>query len=86
MQVFYNVLNWIDGNILWGIPMIVLILVSGIFITVRSRCFQVRKFGLSLKHTVGGTVEQMKKKEKKDAYAKRAIDKMKAFIEGNYSE
>ena len=29
---------------------------------------------------------KVKKKEKKDAYAKRAIDKMKAFIEGNYSE
>lgn len=78
MQVVYDVLNWIDGNILWGIPMIVLILVSGVFITVRSRCFQVRKFALSLKHTVGGTVKQMKKKEKKEKDP-NAISPFEAF-------
>ncbi len=65
MQVVYNVLNWIDGNILWGIPMIVLILLSGILLSVRSKFFQIRKFGLTIKHTVGGTVKQMKAQDKK---------------------
>lgn len=77
MQVVYDLLNWIDGNILWGIPMIVLILVSGIFLSVRSKFFQVRKFGHSLKHTVGGTVKQMKSKEKSDA--PNAISPFEAF-------
>ncbi|MBQ8174207.1 MAG: sodium:alanine symporter family protein [Clostridia bacterium] len=65
MEALYNTLNWVDGNILWGIPMIILILVSGIFLSVRSKFFQVRKFGACMEHTVGGTVKQMKKKEKK---------------------
>ena len=66
MQAIYDALNWVDGNILWGIPMIILILVSGIFLSVRSKFFQIRKFGACMKHTVGGTVKQMKSKEKKD--------------------
>ena len=66
MEALYNALNWVDGNILWGIPMIVLILVSGIFLTVRSKFFQIRKFGACMKHTVGGTVKQMKAKDKKE--------------------
>ena len=65
MEKLYDILNWIDGNILWGIPMIILILLSGIFLSIRSKFLQVRKFGTSLKHTVGGTIKQMKKKDKK---------------------
>ncbi len=66
MEKLYEALNWVDGNILWGIPMIVLILVSGIFLSLRSKFFQIRKFGACMKHTVGGTVKQMKAKEKKE--------------------
>ncbi len=77
MEKLYDLLNWIDANVLWGIPMIILILVSGIFLSVRSKFMQVRKFGTSLKHTVGGTVKQMKKKEKsKD---KNTISPFEAF-------
>ena len=78
MQVVYDVLNWIDGNILWGIPMIILILASGIFLSIRNKFFQVRKFGTSLKHTVGGTIKQMKKKEKKSTNP-NAISPFEAF-------
>ena len=78
METLYNIFNWIDGNILWGIPMIVIILASGIFLTVRSKAFQVRKFGTSLKHTVGGTIKQMKKKEKKEKDP-NAISPFEAF-------
>ncbi len=77
MQAIYDVLNWIDSNILWGIPMIILILLSGIFLTVRSKFFQVRKFGTSIKHTVGGTAKQMKSgKKTKDP---NAISPFEAF-------
>lgn len=84
MQVVYDVLNWIDGNILWGIPMIVLILVSGVFLTTRSKAFQVRKFGLSVKHTVGGTVKQMKDKKgrEKDPNAISAFEAFSTAVSG----
>lgn len=64
MQAIYDVLNWIDGNILWGIPMIVLMLGVGILLTIRTKAFQVRKFGFSMKNTMGKTFKQMKKGEK----------------------
>ena len=77
MQAIYDVLNWIDSNVLWGIPMIILILLCGIFLTVRSKFFQIRKFRTSIKHTVGGTVKQMKQEKKeKDP---NAISPFEAF-------
>lgn len=65
MQAIYDFLKEISDNILWGIPMVILILASGIFLSVRNKFLQVRKFGTSLKHTVGGTISRMKKKETK---------------------
>lgn len=65
MQIIYDVMNWIDSNILWGIPMIVFIVASGIFLTIKSRFFQVNKFGYALKQTMGETVRQMGGKNKK---------------------
>ena len=61
MQAIYDVLNWINSNILWGIPVIALILCVGILLTIRSKAMQVRKFGTSMKSTIGKTVKQMKK-------------------------
>ena len=78
MQWIYDVLNWIDGNILWGIPMIILILVSGIFLSMRSKFLQVRKFGATMKHTVGGTIKQMKSVDKKSKDP-NAISPFEAF-------
>ncbi len=77
MQVIYDVLNWIDGNILWGIPMIAIILACGVLLTVRSRFFQVRKFGHALKSTIGGTAKRMKNKEKNTSAS--AISPFEAF-------
>ena len=64
MQVIYDVLNWIDGNILWGIPMIVLIVGTGILVSVRTKFLQVREFGYVLKQTMGKTFKQMRGKDK----------------------
>ena len=76
MEVVYNVLNWIDGNILWGIPMIVLILLCGILLTIRTKFFQVRKFKTSIKNTMGESFIQMKKKDKSD---KNTVSPFEAF-------
>lgn len=77
MQAVYDALNWVDGNILWGIPMIALIIAVGIFLTIRSKFFQVRKLGLSIKHTVGGSIKAMKNNQKTDD--PNAISPFEAF-------
>ena len=78
MQVVYDVLNWIDGNILWGIPMLALIILCGIFLTIRLKVFQVRKFGYSLKQTMGRSIRQMKG-EKLTLDDEKAISPFEAF-------
>lgn len=44
-----NILNLIDG-LVWGVPLIVLILSVGIFLTVRLKGLQFTKLGLAIKH------------------------------------
>jgi quinolinate synthase len=60
MQTLYNVLNWIESNILWGIPMLILIIPCGVFLTVRKKAFQVTKFGYAIKQTMRRSIRQMK--------------------------
>ena len=45
-------LDWLNG-ILWGVPLIALMLLTGLYFTIRSGFFQFRHFGWILKHTVG---------------------------------
>lgn len=47
-------LNWLDG-ILWGLPLIVLMVATGLYFTIRSGAFQFTYFGHILKKT-GGTL------------------------------
>lgn len=77
MQAIYDALNWINSNILWGIPVIALILGVGILLTIRSKALQVRKFGTAMKGTIGKTVKQMKKGEKKNS--KNTLSPFAAF-------
>ncbi len=45
-------LNWLDG-VLWGLPLIVLMIVTGLYFTVRSGFFQFRYFPWIMKRTAG---------------------------------
>ena len=47
-----NFLNWLNG-VLWGLPLIVLMVATGLYFTVRSGFFQFRHFGWIMKHTAG---------------------------------
>ena len=47
-----NFLNWLDG-VLWGLPLIVLMVVTGLYFTIRSGFFQFRYFGRIWRHTIG---------------------------------
>lgn len=50
-MTFEQILSTIDDAV-WGIPLIVLILGCGIWLTVRTRCLQIRKLGTSLRYMV----------------------------------
>ena len=79
MQAIYDVLDWIDGNILWGIPMLILIIGTGILVSVRTKFFQIRKFGYSLKETMGKTFKLMSSKNKDNLLNEKAISPFEAF-------
>lgn len=57
-------LNWLDG-VLWGLPLIVLMIVTGLYFTVRSRFFQFRHFGWIMRRT-GGQMFGSGKEAKED--------------------
>ena len=65
-----KIVAFVNDNILWGIPMVVLILGVGIFMTVRLKGLQARKFGYSLNTTIVPIVKQIfgsgKKKTEKN--------------------
>jgi len=54
-----NVLN----NLLWGVPMLLLILIVGIWMTYSSGAVQIRKFGYAMKNTLGKMFKQKKAEE-----------------------
>lgn len=73
-----ELVEFINSNILWGIPMIVAILGVGIYMTVRTKAVQVRKFGNSMSSTLVPTIKSIgKKKEKSDG--KKTISQFEAF-------
>ena len=57
-------LNWLDG-VLWGVPLIALMILTGLYFTVRSGFFQFRHFGWIMKRT-GGKLFQKKTKQVKE--------------------
>lgn len=59
-----EIIGFINDNILWGIPMILIILGAGILLTVRSKVLQVCKFKTSVKATIVPTVKSIFKKDK----------------------
>lgn len=72
MQKVYEVLTWIDNNILWGIPVVAFLILTGVVLTVMTRFFQVRKFGFAVKNTFTASLKQVKRGlcEKKKAGGK----------------
>ncbi len=71
--------NSFINNIVWGWPMIVLILGTGILITVRTKCMQVRKFGTSWGETIVPTVKSIGKKKKGLSKKENSISQFEAF-------
>ena len=78
MEQITKIITFINDNILWGIPLIIAILGTGILLTIRMRFLQVRKFKESLSTTIVPTVKSIgKKKVKKDG--EKTISQFEAF-------
>ena len=58
-------INGVINGVVWGWPMIILILGTGIYLTVRTKCLQVRKFGTSWGETIIPTVKSIRVKKDK---------------------
>ncbi len=41
------------NNVVWGVPMLILLVGAGIWLTIRTGAFQFRKFGYAMKNTIG---------------------------------
>ncbi len=52
ISVIENV-NSVVNSFAWGPIMLILLVGTGIYLSVRTRFIQVRKFGYSMKHTMG---------------------------------
>ena len=69
-------LNWLDG-VLWGVPLIALMILTGLYFTVRSGFFQFRHFGWIMKRT-GGKLFQ-KEKEASEGKERVCFPHLKQF-------
>ena len=70
--------NDVINGVVWGWPMIILILGTGILLTIRTKCMQVRKFGTSWGETIIPTVKSIGKKPSK-AKKENTISPFEAF-------
>lgn len=79
MDKLLEVITFINDNILWGIPLIVALLGTGILLTIRTRFVQVRKFGDSVSSTIVPTIKSMGKKQAKGDGKTKTISQFEAF-------
>lgn len=79
MEKITQIITFVNDNILWGIPLIVAILATGILITVRTKFLQVRKFKDSLSTTIVPTIKSIGKKQKVEGEEGETISQFEAF-------
>lgn len=85
MDAFLDLVAKVNGfinNIVWGWPAIIIILLTGIILTVRTKFLQVTKFRDSLKSTVGETIVDMKKNKGKKRTGVSPFEAFAAAISG----
>ena len=62
MKNITEIINQFD-SLVWGIPMLVLLLGTGVFLSIRLRFIQFRRFGYIMKKTVGQLFVRREKQE-----------------------
>ena len=53
VQTVTNINNSVNGFV-WGMPMLIMLVGTGILMTILTKAFQVSKFGHWMKNTIGG--------------------------------
>ena len=71
-------INDVLNSYVWGWPTIILILGTGLLLTIRTRVLQVRKFGDSLNSTIVPTIKSVGKKKQADKRV-NSISQFEAF-------
>ena len=56
-------INSVVNSFIWGVPAMICIIGVGILLTVRTRCIQVRKFGVAMKNTIGKIFDKTQAKD-----------------------
>lgn len=79
MNAIVEIIAFINSNILWGIPMIIAIMGTGIWLTIRTRALQVRKFGTSINTTIVPTMKSVVRPAKKKKNGEKTISQFEAF-------
>ena len=67
------------NDIVWGWPVIILILATGLLLSIRTKFLQVRKFKASLKETIVPTVKSIGKKKDKNNKNENSVSPFEAF-------
>ncbi len=53
LETVARVNDWVNSNIAWGVPMLILLVGTGVYLTIRTGAFQFAKFGHAMKNTIG---------------------------------
>ena len=78
LKVVEDVNGTVNG-IVWGWPMIILILGTGVLITILLKGMQVRKFGESINSTIVPAIKEIGKKKEKGDKKENSISQFEAF-------
>lgn len=78
IETITKVNNVING-VVWGWPMIIMILGTGLLVTLRLRVLQVRKFGESISTTIVPAVKSIGKGKKQGKQGENSISQFEAF-------
>lgn len=76
MERFLEIVTLVNkqlNNFAWGPVMLVLLVGTGIFLTIRTGCLQVRKFGYIMKHTVGTLFQKREQRDKNNLSPFQAV-------------
>ncbi len=76
VQVITDVNSVVNG-VVWGIPMLILIIGTGVLMTCRTGFFQLRKFGHSISETIGGLFK--KESDVNDKSEKHSISQFQSL-------
>lgn len=83
--MWQSIIDWITkvnkavNSVVWGWPIIILILGTGLLLSIRTGFLQIRKFGSSMNSTIFPVVKSMGKKKDKSKPGSNSVSQFEAF-------